>query len=209
MTQVGNIGGFPLLQLPATPGQRTVDWNLEDVVGSVENPFTLKKQIQAWQTGRLSAVVTMPQMQRPYAAAWLAFLAQAMGQQSVFYFGDGLASDPQGSAEGNGVIDGIFQQSYLLTTNGWTPNQMACLTLGDWIQVGWRLYMVTEVAPTDGAGNCAIAIWPQMREQPASGTPIITTNPQGLFRLSGNMRKWSESYTRTWSLSFAIEEALF
>jgi len=61
---------------------------------------------------------------------------------------------------------------------------------------------------SDGAGNASFAIWPQIREVPASGTPIVTTNAQGLFRMKSNTLKYSVSYLRTFGLSFEIREAL-
>jgi hypothetical protein len=208
MTQVGLINGSPLLQMPAAPGPRQIEWTAQDVIGSVTNPYTGKQQFQNWQAGWLEAVVTMPPMQRVLANAWIAFLTQAQGQQACFYFGDGLGTVPQGSAGGMGKVNGSFQGGYSLTTNGWDANQPMLLLPGDWLQVEYRMYQAVEVAASDGAGNASITIWPQVREIPASGTAIVTTSAQGLFRLASNARKWSESYLRTYGLSFQIREAI-
>jgi hypothetical protein len=209
MSIIGNINGWPLVAMPSTPGPRQVEWNATDVVAAVTNPFTGKQQTQNWQAGWLEATVTLPPMKRVLAAAWIAFLLQAQGQNAVFYFaGDSLNNAPQGTAEGDGQINGIFQQPYLLTTNNWTPSQSGLLLPGDWLQVNWRMYMNLNLAASDGAGNASLAIWPQMREQPASGTGIVTTNAQGLFRLASNQRKWSESYLTTFGISFGIREAI-
>lgn len=208
MTQIGSVLGWPLLQMPATPGPRSVDWHAQDVVGVVTNPFTGKQQTQNWQAGWRLATVTMPPMTLAQAGAWIAFLEQAQGQQAVFYFGDGLNPVPMGTAAGVGVVAGIFQQPYALTTNGWDANQPNLLLPGDLLQVGYRLYRATEITASDGAGNAAIAIWPQMREQPTSGTAIVTANAQGLFRLASNQRTWNASYLRTIGMSFGIREAI-
>lgn len=208
MTQVGSVNGWPLIQMPSTPGPRQIEWTAQDVVAAVTNPFTGKQQTQSWQAGWLEAVVTLPPMQRVDAANWISFLLQLQGQNGVFYLGDGLATMPQGTASGTGVTAGSFQGPYSLTTNGWDPNQSSLLMPGDWLQVGWRMYQCMDVAASDGAGNSSFAIWPQIREIPASGTAVMTTNPVGLFRLANNTRKWSESYLRTYGVSFQIREAI-
>jgi hypothetical protein len=179
-----------------------------NIVGSVTNPFTGKQQTYSWQAGYWEAVVTMPPMPRTTAESWIAFLAQAQGQTSVFYFGDGLGTTPQGSAQGAGVTKGSFQAAYQLTTGGWTPSQFALLSPGDWIQIGWRLYKCLDQISSDGDGNASFAIWPQIREIPPNGTAIVTTNAQGLFRMKSNVLKYSVSYLRTYGLSFEIREAI-
>ena len=208
MSQVGSVNGWPLLAMPLTPGGRQNDWSMNNIVGAVPNPFTGKQQIQSWSAGWWECVVTMPPMTRIQAGAWIAFLAQCAGQNAVFYFGDGLGTAPQGSAAGNPVTDGSFQQPYKLTTSGWTANQFACLSPGDWIQVGYRLYQCMDQAASDGSGNSSFAIWPQIREVPPNGTAIITQNAQGLFRMKNNVQKYSVSYLRTYGLSFEIREAI-
>jgi hypothetical protein len=208
MSIIGNVNGWPLIGMPATPGPRQVDWKRRNIVGAVPNPFTGKQQIQSWQAGWWEATVTMPPMSVKTAGAWESFLDQVQGQTAVFYFGDALRATPQGSAEGTGLINGIFQGPYSLTTSGWAPNQTSLLLPGDWLQVGWRIYRCQDIAASDGAGNSSFAIWPQVREQPASGTPIITTNPQGLFRMATNDLNSSESDLRTIGLSFPIREAI-
>jgi len=179
-----------------------------NVVSSVTNPFTGKQQTQNWQASWFEAVVTMPPMPRSTAEAWVAFMAQSQGQNAVFYFGDGLGTAPQGSADGNPTTSGIFQGGYQLTTKGWTPGQFAVLAPGDWLQIGWRLYKCLDSASSDNAGNASFAIWPQIREIPANGTAIVTANAQGLFRMKNNSLKYSLSYLRTYGVSFEIREAI-
>lgn len=208
MSIVGQLLGSPLLSLPLVPGQRQVDWTMQNVVGSVTNPFSGKMQFQNWQAGWWEAVVTMPPMQRVNAESWIAFMAQSQGMNAVFFFGDGLGTQPQGSAQGRGVTSGSFQQPYQLTTKNWTPNQFALLSPGDWIQIGMRLHKCLDQVSSDGAGNASFAIWPQIREAPANGTAIVTTNAVGLFRMKSNSLKYSVSYDRIYRMSFEIREAI-
>lgn len=208
MSQIGLINGRPFLAMPLTPGNRQADWSMVNIVGNVPNPFTGKVQVQSWSAGYWECIVTMPPMTRIQAGAWIAFLAQCGGQNAVFLFGDGLGKAPQGSAAGIPVTTGSFQQPYNLTTRGWTPNQFAVLSPGDWIQIGNRMYQCLDQTSTDGAGNASFAIWPQIREQPPSGTAIVTQGAQGLFQMKNNVQKYSVSYLRTYGLSFEIREAI-
>jgi hypothetical protein len=208
MSQIGQVNGWPLLSVPLVPGQRQVDWSMVNVAGAVTNPFTGKQQVQNWQAGWWEAVVTMPPMQRTEAASWYAFMAQCSGTSAVFLFGDGLGVNPQGTGAGNAVTDGSFQQAYNLTTKGWSANQFALLSPGDWVQIGNRLYQCMDQVSSDGSGNASFAIWPQLREQPANGTPINVRNAQGLFRMKNNVQRFSASYMRTYGLSFEIREAI-
>jgi hypothetical protein len=208
MSQIGSINGFPLIQTPPMPGQRQVDWTMESVNGAVTNPYTGKQQIQNWLAGWWSATVTMPVMKRPLAEAWIAFMAQCQGMGGVFYFGDGSGVNAQGSAIGQGVTRGSFQSEYTLTTAGWTPNQFALFSPGDWIQIGYRLFKVMDQVTSDANGNASFAIWPQLREIPPNNTPIITNNAQGLFRMGKNSLQYSANYDKTYRLSFPIREAI-
>jgi hypothetical protein len=208
MSQIGLVNGFPLLAMPITPGQRQVDWTMQNIVGADPNPFTGKQQIQNWSSGWWEAVITMPPMPRSLAAQWIAFMAQCSGQNGVFYFGDGLGTKPLGSAQGNPVTAGSFQAPYKLTSKGWSAKQFALLSPGDWLQVGYRLFQCMDQPSSDGAGNASFAIWPQWKEIPANGTPIVTKNAQGLFRMKNNSLRYSVSYNKTYSMSFEIREAI-
>ena len=208
MSQIGPAPGWPLLAMPTIPGPRQVDWSMANVVGQVTNPFTGRQQTQNWQAGWWEAVVTLPPMKRSTAESWVAFMAQCQGMGAVFYFGDGQAMTPQGTAAGMGVTTGSYQGGYQLSTSGWTPSQFALLSPGDWLQIGYRLYKCCDQPQSDSLGNASFAIWPQIREIPPSGSAIVTTNAQGLFRMKNNVQKYSTSYMRTYGLSFEIREAI-
>lgn len=208
MSIIGLIKGWPLIQMPSTPGPRQIEWTRCNIMGAVTNPFTGAQQIQNWQAGYFKAVVSMPPLAVAVAGAWEAFLDQAQGGNAVFYVGDNLRATPQGSAGGSALTAGSNQGPYTLTTKGWDPNQATLLMPGDWVQVGWRMYRCLDMASSDGAGNASFAIWPQVREVPAAGTAVVTTNAQGLFRMDTSTLKSSESYQRTINLSFPIREAI-
>lgn len=80
-------------------------------------------------------------------------------------------------------IDGASQTGSELITTGWLPGQNALLKKGDFFQVGNYLYMSTQQAVSDVNGGALIDVAPALRESPSDGEQIITSNPQGLFRL--------------------------
>lgn len=97
--------------------------------------------------------------------------------------------------------------SYFLHTKGWIASQTNLLLPGDLIQIGYRLHKVLAEVNSDASGNAVLSIWPSVREQPVDSQTIITTNTQGLWRLSDNKRVWTERPTKLVGLSFKIVEA--
>jgi hypothetical protein len=208
MAIVGQFNGNKIISVPSSPGFRSIDWNATDIVGVGTNTFTGQQQVQSWQSGFLSGTVTLPAMTRQQARTWISFLLQAQGSYNVFQIGDKFCVNPLGSALGSPVTLGFGQSGYTLNTNGWDASAQGVLLAGDYVQLGYRLYRCLDDVNADGTGNASFSIWPQIRETVPSGTPLITTNTKGLFRLASNQRSWNESYIRTVGLSFHIIEAL-
>jgi hypothetical protein len=78
----------------------------------------------------------------------------------------------------------------------------------DYIQIGYRLYnVISAPVNSDSSGNATITLWPSLREQVTDGTPIVTVNCTGLFRLASNDREYTFRETKTVGLSFKCEEA--
>jgi hypothetical protein len=188
---------YTLITLPSSPAApQSVVWNLDDIVGINVSPFTNQQQVYDWQSSRLTATVTMPPMTNLQSRAWAAFMAACRGKLAVFQFGDFKNQTPQGTG-GTATVTASNQTGYTLVT---TFSSGAVLP-GDWITIGYRLYMVTS---TSGG---TLGIWPNLRESPASGTTISTSNCTGIFRLAKNSRKFSQA-TVEYQFSFDIEEAL-
>jgi hypothetical protein len=74
---------------------------------------------------------------------------------------------------------------------------------GDYVQIGYRLYMILE---QQDSGTASVGIWPSLREALAGGETVITQNTVGLFRLASNKRGWSVDVTRLSQMSFKIQE---
>ena len=194
---MSTFNGWTIVPLPTFPPvPKSVEWEMGDTVGSARSPFSQQQQIQQWNASLLRASVSYQPMTDPQARPWLAFLAALQGVANIFQFGDPVLTGPQSPAAVAGAVSGANQTGYTLNTTS------SGLTLGDWIQIGLRLYLVTSVA------GGALGIWPQIRETPADGTPLVITNTQGLFRLTKNQRKISVNTARHYGITFEIEEAI-
>jgi hypothetical protein len=212
------VGGktFTLITLPSYPCFSDIDFTLTDNVAVVESPYVpSQSQTQTWPgADAWAAQVQLPPLDRVTAAPWKSFLADCRGMMNVFQLGDHSAPLVQGDASQNiPLVDGTVSTnnaytSTTLFTKGWKPNQTRLLLPSDYLQVGYRLYMVTGQAliNSDSNGNAQIPIFPSLRETPPDGTPLVLSHPVGLFRLAANKRDWHTAVTKFTTISFkAIE----
>lgn len=199
------VGGqsVNLVAMPATPGMRTVEFEMSDAVAIVTSTFTGQVQAQQWPgADMLRGTMTLPVLQQPEADAWISFLMELRGMANAFLIGDPLKTIPRGTAAGTPTVNGAQAAgSQTLAMSGFTGTR--CLLPGDWIQTGFRLYRVLE---QQDSGTASVGIWPSLREALSGGESIITSNTKGLFRLAANNRTWSTDVTRYSQISFKIQE---
>lgn len=210
------VNTYTLIPMPDYPGFESIDLSFMDTVGKVVSPFVPSSvQTQSWPgADGWRATFTLPKMPRYTAAAWRGWLAELRGIQNVFQLGDPLCTSPMGLAEGTPVCaPGNTIMSTSLLTSGWTPNVDGQLLAGDYIQVGYRLYMVCETVNSDSDGDATIIIWPSLREiptseesSPPSAVPLTLTNTKGVFRLSSNVRTWHLETSKLLQFSVQCEE---
>jgi hypothetical protein len=214
MSIIGTFNGASIIALPSdtlptVPAPSSIEWSPQEVVSVNTSPFTGQTQTYDWQASWWEGQVSFPPMNRWASDAWSAFILSLRGQTNVFLMGDPKANLPKGAAMGTPVVAGAGQTGYQLVTRGWTANQTSLLIAGDYIQIGYRLYKVLSNASSDGSGNATLAVWPNLRDQPADGTTIITRNCKGLFRLKANSgNKWSINPGSYGLSGFAIREAI-
>src|ERR1700722_230523 len=185
----------PMPTFPAAP--RSIEWQANDIVGVNTNPFTGQQQLQQWNASYLEASVTMQNMSNAQAIAWFTWLLAMEGTANVFQMGDPLNSKPQNPAAVSPVASGGGQTGYQIVTTGGSN-----ITVGDWIQMGFRLYRLTTI--TGGT----LGIWPQIRESPSNGQGLSLYNRVGIWRLKSNTRKISVRETKMYGISFDIREAI-
>jgi hypothetical protein len=194
---MSTFNGWTIVPLPAYPPcPKSIEWQLDEVVGAARSPFSQQLQTMDWGQSVLRASLSYPFMPPTIVKPWKPFLMLLRGKLNVFQFGDPLNVGPQNAGATAGTVTGSGQTGYALNTSS------SGLLPGDWIQLGLRLYHVTSVS------GGALTIWPPIRESPADGTSLIITNTQGLFRLTKNSTKLIVDEERFTSITFEIEEAL-
>lgn len=192
------FNGWNIINMPDDPpAPASVEWNLNDTVGVSTNPFTAQQQTYNWNASWLEASLSYQPMTNAQAISWVAWLMSLNGIEGTFQFGDPLNQGPQNPNAVAPVVSGGGQTGYILNTGSGSN-----LTVGDWIQIGYRLYRLTYVS------GGQLMIWPQIRESPADGQAIQIVNTQGIWRLKSNMRKVSVQKVKTYGITFEIREAL-
>lgn len=174
------------------------------------SPFTFATQAQQHQGQLWSAEVGVGgATSRAKAEPWIAFLSQLMGTYGTFLMGDPMGKTPMGAATGTPTVNGAGQTGNTLATGGWTADTGNILMAGDYIQIGQRLYKVLNNHNTNSGGGTTLDIWPRLRESPANGATIITSNTVGLFRLADSEVKLHElDRELVYSISFTAVEAI-
>ncbi|HKD62365.1 MAG TPA: hypothetical protein VKB47_18015 [Terracidiphilus sp.] len=203
---------YNLVTLPSSPAPSDLGLGMNDAVAVQTSPFTRAEQTQYWPGGDFwDATITLPPLSSAQAAAWRGATAELSGRAYVVQLGDRSQKQPAGAALGIPEINagsGLnAPMTKVLSTFGWTPNIARILLPGDYLQVGYRLYVVTEVANSASDGTASVSIWPSIRETPAGATPIILNQPVGLFRLAANRRSLQVSKDRLTTLSLSFVEA--
>jgi hypothetical protein len=214
------FNSWNIIPLPPRPAPRQIDFGITDSIGESVSPFTRQSQVQQfpgadWWTLNIS----LPVMKRPFANPWIAWLAELRGKWNVFQIGDPSGATPLGTPIlGTGMATPLIDGSsagYNLTTattlytRGWKPNTLRLLLPGDYLQIGYRLHIVSGISAvsSDSSGKANFSIWPSIRELPTDGEPIILHNTTGLFRLATNTRNWTANYLKIVPIAFKCKEA--
>src|SRR5665213_1749528 len=163
------IGGntYTLITLPASPGFTDVAISMMDAVSVLPSPYVPSQvQTQAWPgADGWGAQLSLPKMTDIMAGQWRGFLAALRGAQNVFQLGDPLRPRPCGVASGTPVVDGTIGggnavTAVTLNTRGWLPSVYRQLLAGDYLQIGYRLYMVCAEVDADVNGKAQISVYP-------------------------------------------------
>lgn len=213
MSIVGQFNGLNIVGLPCDldAGVRapsSIEWDMQEMVASGPPSLTGQVQTYDWMNSWWEAQVSFTPMTRLSHDYWTAFLADCRGTSNAFMIGDPKARSPKGSPSGVPVVAGAGQTGYSLVTRGWTPGKSRLLLVGDFIQIGYRLYKVRDQVNSDASGDATLSIWPNLRDLPADGTVIQCSNCKGLFRLKNASGNKSSTNVGNYGLAgFAIREA--
>jgi hypothetical protein len=203
----------PLVTLPTPFCPSSAVLTLRSVVSRTVSPYTLQEQAFKWAGEQWTIDVQLaPIKGRENAAKWQAFGLSLQGGFGYFLMGDPLGKQPRGSAGGTPLVNGAGQTGDTLQTDGWPVSTAGILLAGDYIQIGTgieaQLYMILEDANSDSGGNSILRISPSLRGSPSDNAAIITSNPQGLFRMNSNDFSWSVAPGQIYTFSFRAVEVI-
>jgi hypothetical protein len=197
-----------LVSLPTSPAPRMVEPWISDSVAIITSVFTGQTQSQGATGADLGGMmVTYPPLTGPNAAPILAWLMQMRGMARAVQLTPPEFTGNAGTPHGTPVTLGAqVAAATTLSTSGWTANTSNLLLPYDLIQIGYRLYRVLDTVNSDSSGDASFEIFPSLRNDLNAGTPIVTANPRGLYRLASNKRNWSADYTKLVHVSFPLVE---
>lgn len=165
--------------LPGPPAKITL--RRKEVVGGSFSGTSLAGQTYRWGGNRWELSIIFPPMARTTAALWDAALTSLKGAHGSFLWGAPRYTAPLGTVSGSPVVSSTTaDRAETIPVSGGTGT----LLKGSMISIGAnltrRMYLVLADVNLAG-GN--IEIWPSLRGQAASGTPIVLNNTSCLFHL--------------------------
>jgi len=204
------------LTLPTVTGVQSVNFIVRNSIGATQSPFTYEQQIFKNPGQRFEADITLPPMSRADAEVWNTFFIKLYGQFGTFLLGDPNSATPRGTASssaGTPVVNGASQTGDTLNIDGVPTSQTGYLKAGDYIQLGStisaRIYKVLDDANSNGSGEVALTIYPNLRSSPSDGETVVVSSAVGLFRLTTPTHNWAISTDGFYSLSFGASEAIW
>ena len=174
------------LTLPNRPAPSRFAIEPASFSAMTQSPWTAAQQVQLNQGQMWTISIDLPPMGEADARDWLSTLLSLRGQYGTVLYGNPKMKQPRGNWGSAPVINGDNQTGQELDVGGLPAN--AIIRAGDFFQIGEgstaRLYMVTQDATADGAGEATLDIWPRLRTATTSGSAIVASSPQGVFRLA-------------------------
>ena len=203
------------LTLPTVTGVQSVNFIARNSVGTTASPFTYEQQVFKNVGQRFEADITLPPMSRADAEVWNTFFIKLYGQYGTFLLGDPNSATPRGTASssaGTPIVNGASQTGDTLNIDGVPTSQTGYLKAGDYIQLGSgsgaRIYKVLDDANSNGSGEVALTIYPDLRSSPSDGATVVVSSAVGLFRLTTPTHNWSISTDGIYSMTFGAAEAI-
>jgi hypothetical protein len=196
---IGTFNNANIIQLPSN-GMESIDFTAHDATSASQSPWSGATSIYNWAAQWWTLSLTFPSMSRAQSQPWQAFLLELQGQTNCFLVGNKNEAEPLGSYNGTGLTLASVTDLNHIVLAGFPASQNNLFLPGDSISIGYRLYKVIEPVNSSASGTATVGIFPALRDNPAPGTAIITTNTQGLFRLAKADRDWSYSLTAGYTI---------
>lgn len=192
----------------------TSSFRLVRAVAQSESPFTFAQQTYRHQGERWEGEVTFKPVRRADAAEIQAFLGELYGRYGTFLYSDPdfLVQGLRGSGGGTPLVKGAGQTGNNLIIDGLPSATANVLRKGDYFQLGSgtsaRLYMITQDANSNTAGEVTLQFVPALRSSPADNAAVTFTGAKGLFKAAENTASWDSNYAMIYGFSFAFKEAV-
>lgn len=117
-------------------------------------------------------------------------------------------SDPYGTAQGIGKVNGASQTGNQIITDGWSPNQSELFRAGDYCEINGELKEISEDISSDVSGNATLVFTSNMRNSPPNDADVITASPKAIMKLTNNSTPVSIGASIIYSLVIECEEAI-
>tara|TARA_R110000796_G_scaffold173868_1_gene290823 strand:+ start:14190 stop:14780 length:591 start_codon:yes stop_codon:yes gene_type:complete len=169
------------LTLPAAPGFATFAIRGESVVASAESGFSKQVQVYDWGGKRWTVTASLPVMSLDNAREWEAFFRRLNGRAGTFYLHDAPIMAGRGAARGAPIVATVSGKTLNLT--GFLASTVSQVAVGDWLQIGDRLYQAETQADADVTGAASLDVWPEPPSAVTAGDVVILLEPKGEFRL--------------------------
>lgn len=181
---------MPTLNFPDDILPSTSSFGLQSNTEAFTSPLnratqTVERPGALWKA-RLT-FTTISELQQRQLKGFLAALNGMAGRINLWPHGSPTAMIA-GSLSGysprvNGSI--APTDSKLVHTQGWPANTVV-MRIGEFLQVGSELKMVTSDVSTNSGGICSIAVSPPLRADPSPDAPIIVDKPCAVMRLASD-----------------------
>lgn len=198
------------LSFPGSIKPRSINVGGINTVSTNRSPFTLKSQIQVWEGQTWTLDVTLPPLTVDQVRDWQAFVVALKGPRGTFYFGDLLQAAPRGSWVGTPLVHIGAQVGEKINLHGFSSSVAGVISPGDYFSIDDRLYMAVNPAghASDASGYITVDIWPRLRQDHVNNTPVVTSNPRGIWRLANTEFQWGVNEALAYDLSFSAVEAI-
>lgn len=199
---------MPPLTFPDVPIAQS-HWELVPRTQSFESELSGDGQDLALPGDRWKLQITVTDLMGREARTFSAFVNRLRGRAGRFYMTPPGCGTPFGTVAGAGVVSGAGQTGDTLITSGWTPGQAELFAIGDYFQVGFELKQIVAVIASNGAGAATLQFTPPLRNSPANGAAIITSNPVCIMKPADNSQGACDiSGPRIYAFSQSYIEAL-
>ena len=176
----------------------------------VSQTQSLKRQVRRRGGQRWAFSVNFPPMTRSEFAPVYAFCISQRGQYETFTFIPPVVSDPQGTATGTPVANGVQSAGdNTIVTDGWS-NSITCLKAGDFLKFAGhnKVYMVTSDATSDGSGNSTLTIEPPLLASVADNEALTVSDVPFTVALTSDTQEYAAGAPGIYEFSIELLEVI-